>query len=208
MDSLLPSSANEFERSLEWVCSRLERVEIPIREMWRPGVCPTRLLPWLANSVGVDRWPCRFSEDQKREAISGSIGVYRTKGTIGALRRVLAVEGVECDVDEGVGGAFTFGIDFRKADGDFGDGDGADVRDRIDELVGAVRGAKNLRSHLVSVNVHHGWDVGVRVGMSVSVESHVGVLFEEWRDSGDVGAYGGSVSVTRQGGKEFAGLGV
>lgn len=177
MRSLLPCNASEFERALECVLAgRVEGLDIPLRSLWDAGSCPERLLPWLAHAVGVERWPEGYSVEQKRMAIAESVGIYRERGTLSALRRALLIDGFECRVSEGVRGAFTFGLDFVNTAGD------PARRDEIPGLVDAVMRVKNERSHLASVAMLHEVEVGVRVGVSVAVESYTSVLFDVWQD--------------------------
>lgn len=176
MRSLLPGNSSDFERALEVSLSRMEGLEVPLRRLWDPAGCPESLLPWLAHAVGVDRWPEGYSAAQKREAIAASVGIYRKRGTLDAVRRALEVDGFEYRVNEGARGAFTFSIDFLRKDGADAD------RGEIPRLVDAVQRVKNVRSHLVGVAMLHEAEMGVRVGMCVAVESYTEVVFDVWQE--------------------------
>ena len=53
---LLPGNASELERLAAEALAQIERVPVPIRDLWNPDTCPVALLPYLAWAFSVDRW--------------------------------------------------------------------------------------------------------------------------------------------------------
>jgi len=97
---LLPGNATELERHAAQALAQIERVPIPLRELWNPDTCPVELLPYLAWAFSVDRWDPRWPEAAKRGAIRAAYFVHAHKGTIGALRRVVEPLGYLIEVIE------------------------------------------------------------------------------------------------------------
>lgn len=98
---LLPPSASPLERSLEEVVgSRIEAVgERPLRLLKRADICPSQWLPWLAWERHVGYWQSAWSPDTQREVVASSIAVHRKKGTLAAIRRAVAVTGLQAAID-------------------------------------------------------------------------------------------------------------
>lgn len=86
---LLPPNATKLERNAACACAEIERVPIPLRDLWNPWTCPAELLPYLAWARSVDRWDSSWSEETKRAVTAAAFVVHRRKGTIGALRRAI-----------------------------------------------------------------------------------------------------------------------
>lgn len=115
--SLLPGNAFELERQAAQALAQIQRVPIPLRQLWNPDTCPTPLLPYLAWSLSVDRWDGNWSDATKRAAIRASFFIHSRKGTIGALRRVVEPLGYLIEiiewwqtVPEGVPGTFALKV--------------------------------------------------------------------------------------------------
>ena len=111
---LLPTNASELERLAAEAFAQIERVPVPLRDLWNPDACPVELLPILAWSFSVDRWSQAWPESAKRNAIKAAYFIHAHKGTIGALRRVVEPMGFALRVDEwwqlpepGIPGTFT-----------------------------------------------------------------------------------------------------
>lgn len=100
MSSLLPPNATPLERAASEALAQIERVPIPLRELWDPDRCPEHLLPYLAWAFSVDRWDPDWPEATKRDVIRASFYVHRRKGTIAALRRVVEPLGYLIEVRE------------------------------------------------------------------------------------------------------------
>ena len=115
--SLLPGNACELERQAAKALAQIQRVPIPLRQLWNPNTCPTPLLPYLAWSLSVDRWDGNWSDATKRAAIRASFFIHSRKGTIGALRRVVEPLGYLIEIiewwqtaPEGVPGTFALKV--------------------------------------------------------------------------------------------------
>src|SRR5690606_31567944 len=97
---LLPGNATELERNAAQALAQIQRVPIPLRELWNPDTCPVELLPYLAWAFSVDRWSQAWPESAKRAAIRAAYFIHAHKGTIGALRRVVEPLGYLIEVLE------------------------------------------------------------------------------------------------------------
>ena len=97
---MLPGNACELERQAAQALAQIQRVPIPLRQLWNPNTCPTQLLPYLAWSLSVDRWDGNWSDATKRAAIRASFFIHSRKGTIGALRRVVEPLGYLIEIIE------------------------------------------------------------------------------------------------------------
>lgn len=86
---LLPVGSSPLELAAAESLAQIERVPIPIRELWSPDKCPVHLLPYLAWAFSVDRWDKNWTEKAKRDAVKAAMFIHKHKGTIGALRRVV-----------------------------------------------------------------------------------------------------------------------
>ena len=98
--ALLPPNATPLERAAAEALAEIQRVPIPLRQLWNPDTCPAHLLPYLAWAFSVDRWDMTWSEATKRGVIRASFYVHQHKGTISALRRVVEPLGYLLEVDE------------------------------------------------------------------------------------------------------------
>lgn len=98
--AMLPGNATELERLGAQALAQIERVPIPLRELWNPDTCPVELLPYLAWAFSVDRWSQAWPESAKRAAINAAYFIHAHKGTIGALRRVVEPLGYLIEVRE------------------------------------------------------------------------------------------------------------
>ncbi|WP_175253463.1 phage tail protein I [Pseudomonas sp. BMW13] len=98
--AMLPGNATELERLAAQALAQIERVPIPLRDLWNPDACPVELLPYLAWAFSVDRWSPAWPESAKRAAIRSAYFIHSRKGTIGALRRVVEPLGYLIEVRE------------------------------------------------------------------------------------------------------------
>jgi len=149
-DSILPPNATALERALDDVMGS-RPIPVPVRDVWDAWTCPAPLLPWLAWALSVDNWDPEWGEQKKRGTIAASVAVHRAKGTPDAMRRALAALGLRLEIVEWWqetprGDPYTFRIAVTVIDGT---AQQAEMR-RILEVVEA---AKNLRSHLSSIDV-------------------------------------------------------
>jgi phage tail P2-like protein len=150
-DVLLPANATEAERAMEQATARIGNVPVPARYMWSPQNCPVALLPWLAWAFSVDTWDPLWTEAQKRAAIAASYGVHRQKGTVGAVRSALAALGMNLDIVEWweetpKGVPYTFRVSINVDQG-------SATQEQIIKLLEVVNSSKNLRSHMLGVDV-------------------------------------------------------
>ena len=97
---MLPGNACDLERQAAQALAQIQRVPIPLRQLWNTNTCPTPLLPYLAWSLSVDRWDSNWSDATKRAAIRASFFIHSRKGTLGALRRVVEPLGYLIEIIE------------------------------------------------------------------------------------------------------------
>ncbi|WP_374521157.1 phage tail protein I [Undibacterium squillarum] len=90
MRDLLPPNASPLERKLAKASAEIERVPVTLRELINPDKCPEALLPMLASAFSVDYWDPDWTADIKRAFIRNAFDLHKKKGTITALRRVIA----------------------------------------------------------------------------------------------------------------------
>lgn len=159
---LLPGNAHELERHAAEALAQIERVPVPLRELWNPDTCPVELLPYLAWAFSVDRWSQAWPESAKRAAIRTAYFVHSRKGTIGALRRVVEPLGYLIEVREwweevpaGVPGTFRLFIGVL----DTGIDDAM-----YQELSFLIDDAKPLSRHLI----------GLAIGLEVRGHTYIG----------------------------------
>jgi len=98
MRSQLPLNSTQLERAVEYATD--EVTDVPLRTLYNPDTCPPHLLHQLAWAWSVDRWDDGWSEAVKRSVIRSAFFVHAYKGTIGALRRIVAPFGYLIEVIE------------------------------------------------------------------------------------------------------------
>lgn len=159
---LLPGNATELERRAAQALAQIERVPVPLRELWDPDACPVELLPYLAWAFSVDRWSQAWPESAKRNAIKAAYFIHAHKGTIGALRRVVEPLGYLIEVREwweevplGVPGTFRLLIGVL---------DTGITEPMYQELTWLIDDAKPLSRHLV----------GLAIGLEVRGAAYLG----------------------------------
>lgn len=159
---LLPGNATELERLAAQALAQIERVPVPLRDLWNPDACPVALLPYLAWAFSVDRWSQAWPESAKRNAIKAAYFIHSRKGTIGALRRVVEPLGYLIEVREwweelpaGVPGTFRLLIGVL---------DTGITEAMYQELTWLIDDAKPLSRHLV----------GLAIGLEVRGAGYVG----------------------------------
>jgi len=149
--SLLPPNATTLERAAAEALAEIQRVPVPLRQLWNPDECPARLLPYLAWAFSVDRWDPAWSEATKRSVIRAAFYVHQHKGTISALRRVVEPLGYLLEVEEwwetspaGVPGTFSLQIGVL---------DEGITEERYTELTRLIDDARPLTRHLVGLDL-------------------------------------------------------
>lgn len=109
--SLLPGAPHpqgerqpKGEHAIELATSRLAYVAVEVDKVSDPDVCPENLLPWLAWGLSVDYWDPAASVEEKRALIKNNKSLHKKKGTVGAVKSVLADAGYpNATIREGIG---------------------------------------------------------------------------------------------------------
>ncbi|WP_433690486.1 phage tail protein I [Pseudomonas monteilii] len=147
--SLLPHNATLLELSLERAGELGVDPEI-IRGVADSARCPPNFLPWLGWALKVEGWEAAYTDDQRRELNREAIPVHKTKGTVGAIRRVLRAVRVNAEFKEWHqipnAAPYTFQVTAWANDNRAGEGSiiSPELGARLRALVDA---AKNERSH-------------------------------------------------------------
>ncbi|WGL97191.1 phage tail protein I [Arsenophonus sp. aPb] len=143
-NDLLPTGSSPLERAAALALAEIERIPVPIRQLWQPDKCPVHLLPYLAWAFSVDRWDINWPEKAKREAIKSAMFIHQHKGTIGALRRVVEPLGYLIRVTEWWQSGDAPGT-FRL---DIGVNENGITEEMFFELEALIEGAKPVSRHL------------------------------------------------------------
>lgn len=148
---LLPGNATELERLSAQALAQIERVPVPLRDLWNPDACPLELLPYLAWAFSVDRWSQSWPESAKRNSIKAAYFIHTRKGTIGALRRVVEPLGYLIEVmewwqtvPEGVPGTFALKVGVLET---------GITEEMYQELTWLIDDAKPLTRHLTGLAI-------------------------------------------------------
>ena len=122
--ALLPSNATPLERSIAATTARTFDVPIPIADLMNADTIPLALLPWLAWHLGIDTWKDYWPEQVKRARVKAAISIARKKGTVAAVRDVIATFGANLALREwfemeppGVRGTFEIVMTVGAVDG-------------------------------------------------------------------------------------------
>lgn len=121
---LLPSSSTPLERSIAATTARTFDVPIPIADLMNADTIPLALLPWLAWHLGIDTWKDYWPAQVKRARVKAAISIARKKGTVAAVRDVIATFGANLALREwfemeppGVRGTFEIVMTVGAVDG-------------------------------------------------------------------------------------------
>ena len=147
--SLLPSNSTFLERVLEAVRDHDLDPDV-IRGVADSARCPANFLPWLGWALKVEGWEAAYTDDQRRELISEAIPVHRTKGTVGAIRRVLKAVRVNADFKEWhqIPNAAPYTFQVTAWANENRPGEGSIISPQLEQRLRAlVDAAKNERSH-------------------------------------------------------------
>lgn len=162
---LLPSNSTPLERQAAVALAQIQRVPIPLRQLWNPDLCPLAILPYLAWSFSVDRWDSTWSESTKRAAIRAAFYIHSRKGTVGALRRVVEplgylIEIIEWwqDVPEGVPGTFKLKVGVL---------DTGITEEMYQELTFLIDDAKPRSRHLTGLAISLETQGAINIGVAV-----------------------------------------
>ncbi|MEG0858976.1 MAG: phage tail protein I [Pseudomonas sp.] len=163
--SLLPHNATPLEQALEAACDLGIDPQI-IRGVADSQRCPANFLPWLAWAMKVDGWEAADTEEQQRELIREAIPIHQTKGTVGAVRRVLKAVRVNADFKEWqqIPGAVPYSFQLTAWANNNRPGEGSIISPQLyARLRALVDAAKNQRSHY-DFRLGAGFDGGFRLG--------------------------------------------
>lgn len=184
---LLPGNATELERLAAQALAQIERVPVPLRDLWNPDACPVTLLPYLAWAFSVDRWSQSWPESAKRNAIKASYFIHSRKGTIGALRRVVEPLGYLIEVVEwwqtvpaGVPGTFALKVGVLET---------GITEEMYLELTWLIDDAKPLSRHLIELAISLESTGTVYIGACVSEGDELSVYPPTQRDIDVSGVY-------------------
>jgi phage tail P2-like protein len=148
--TLLPPNALPLERALDAViASRFASWPVAIDQLKDPGTAPAEVLPFLAWEWSVDTWQSEWVEHQKRAVIAAAIDVHRHKGTVGAVRRAVAAQGVEVTLTEWHQTGtppYTFAVEAETEE--------SLSADKQRDIMAAIYATKNVRSHLSSAKFY------------------------------------------------------
>lgn len=149
--------------------SRIADVPVPLKDLWDPESCPAGLLPWLAWAFSVDEWDPNWNEDQQRSAVKASYSVHRYKGTIGSVKDALNALGLGVQVQEWfnqipAGAPYTFKLLLEVNQY------GVSLA-QLNKVLAVVENAKNLRSHMTSLDLTVATDASVYCA-AVTVSGH------------------------------------
>lgn len=151
--TLLPPNSTPMERALEQTSGLLADLPLPVADIWNPATCPPQLLPWLAWGLSIDFWDTNWTDQEKRDAIAGTIEQQRRKGTLASLRNVLdridpAIGLVEWFDDPETLAPHTFRLELPQAAESEVTYDAA----LVDVLLRDIAAVKPLRSHMQAVH--------------------------------------------------------
>lgn len=149
-DRLLPTGSSSLEVAAAEALATLSTMNVPLRQLWNPQICPVQLLPYLAWAWSVDRWDSGWSESTKRAVVTAARYVHRHKGTIGAIRRVVEPLGYLIRVIEWWKTNETPGT-FRL---DVGVLDTGITEEMYNELERLIADAKPCSRHLIGLSIN------------------------------------------------------
>lgn len=170
--SLLPHNATPLEQALVAACDLGIDPEI-IRGIADSERCPANFLPWLAWAMKVEGWEAAETEEQQRALIREAIPIHKTKGTIGAVRRVLNAVRVNSDFKEWhqIPGAAPYTFQLTAWANENRPGEGSIISPQLyARLRALVDAAKNERSHY-DFRLGARFDGGFRLGNAAQMRA-------------------------------------
>ncbi|MDG9889719.1 phage tail protein I [Pseudomonas juntendi] len=147
--SLLPSNSTYLERVLEAAREQGIDPEV-IRGVADSARCPPHFLPWLGWSLKVEGWEAANTEEQQRGLTREAIPIHKTKGTVGAIRRVLKAVRVNADYKDWreVPNAVPYTFQLTAWANENREGEGSIISPQLEQRLRALIDAtKNERSH-------------------------------------------------------------
>lgn len=175
MNSNLPPQSTKLERAIERaIDSRFNSLPCELDKLWNPETCPLKLLPWLAWSMSVDVWDDNWTEAEKRDVIRHAFWIHRHKGTIGAVRRALAVLNIGLTVTEWFEDAsapYTFRLD-AYAENIFAVGGGIN-QSLLNQIAAQIDHIKPARAHYhLRIGEHFEAQIYARTAVRQKLRQH------------------------------------
>lgn len=96
----MATGSSVLEQRAAEACAVISDLSVPLRDLWNPWRCPVKFLPYLAWAFSVDRWEEKWSEAEKRQAVSDAFWIHQRKGTVAAVRRVIENLGYSMTIQE------------------------------------------------------------------------------------------------------------
>lgn len=96
-DCLLPRNSTPLERALSNTRSENTNLKTDINILIDPHKAPVQFLPFLAWALSVDYWEHDWPEQVKRDMVAKSRSLHEIKGSVPALRKMLAIFGYTAD---------------------------------------------------------------------------------------------------------------
>lgn len=93
VSSLLPPNASSGALACEQALARATGMPVVIDQLWDPLTYPIEVLPTLAWALSIQEWDTDWPESIQRATVAASIAVHQKRGTISAVRDVLAAAG-------------------------------------------------------------------------------------------------------------------
>lgn len=150
MQSILPFNSTPMERAAETAIREGMATAVATDTLWNAQSCPASLLPFLAWGLSIDDWDTNWSEAQKRDAIAAAVYIHRHKGTVGAMRRMMAALDFGLSLSEWFehgGEPYTFRADI--------DATGRGLNQQaLDDIYRAIEATKNARSYLAALWIY------------------------------------------------------
>lgn len=146
--SLLPPTSTAQERAVEQAVARAADIPIDLNAtLWNPMVCPPYQLPFMAWGLSIDAWDENWPLAVRRQRVASALDIQRRKGTVKAVRDVVASFGGSMVLREWHkeiprGDPFTFKI-IITVGGSFG----AMPATYIDDIIAEVSRTKPVRAH-------------------------------------------------------------
>ncbi|ALV25046.1 phage P2 family tail protein [Campylobacter iguaniorum] len=152
--SLIPSFEPTKLHAIDTIAKGLQdRLNADIKiisNLANPQTCDAKFLPYLAFAYGVDFWSDKLSTKEKRDLISNSFLLHKTKGTVFVLERVFEILGLDANVQEWFsygGKPYHFKLEVQS-------GLKSITLEQIKELEAKVEIYKNVRSVLESITIN------------------------------------------------------
>lgn len=146
--SLLPPTSVAFERAFEQTTLRVADIPIDLPSYaWNPMICPEGNLPYMAWGLSIDAWDEDWPLAVRRQRVASALDIQRRKGTVKAVRDVVASFGGSMVLREWHqeiprADPFTFKI-IITVGGSFG----AMPATYIDDIIAEVGRTKPVRAH-------------------------------------------------------------